>query len=135
MNYVLDTNIITAILKDNAIVKGRMSKAVLDGDEIFLNGISYYEIKRGLLAANATKQLNLFVQFCSKFPVLLLDSIPIFDQAAEIYAHLKKTGALIGGDADILIASMVKFKDFILVTNNTAHFHRIQDLKTDNWLS
>jgi tRNA(fMet)-specific endonuclease VapC len=134
MNYVLDTNIITAILKDNAIVKGRMSKAVLDGDEIFLNGISYYEIKRGLLVANATKQLNLFIQFCRKFPVLFLDSMPIFDEAAEIYAHLQKAGTLIE-DADILIASMVKFKDFILVTNNTAHFHRIQDLKTDNWLN
>jgi tRNA(fMet)-specific endonuclease VapC len=111
-----------------------MSKAVLEGDQIFLNGISYYEIKRGLLAANAIKHLNLFIQFCRKFPVLFLDSMPIFDEAAEIYAHLQKAGALIE-DADILIASMVKFKDFILVTNNTAHFHRIQDLKTDNWLS
>lgn len=134
MNYVLDTNIITAILKDNEIAKRRMSKAVLAGDEIFVNGISYYEIKRGLLAANATKQLNLFIQFCSKFPVLLLDSMPIFDEAAEIYAHLQKAGALIE-DADILIASIVKFKDFILVTNNIAHFQRIQGLKTENWLS
>lgn len=134
MNYVLDTNIIAAILKDNEMVKGKMSKAVLDGDEIFVNGISYYEIKRGLLAANATKQLNLFIQFCSKFPVLLLDTMPIFDEAAEIYAHLKKTAALIE-DADILIASIVKFRDFILVTNNIAHFQRIQGLKTENWLS
>jgi predicted nucleic acid-binding protein len=86
------------------------------------------------LAANATKQLNLFIQFCSKFPVLLLDTMPIFDEAAEIYVHLQKTGALIE-DADILIASIVKFKDFILVTNNIGHFHRIQGLKTENWLS
>ena len=134
MNYVLDTNIITAILKDNEMVKGRMSRAVLDGDEIFVNGISYYEIKRGLLAANATKQLNLFIQFCSKFPVLLFDTMPIFDEAAEIHAHLKKTAALIE-DADILIASLVKLKDFVLVTNNIAHFHRVQGLKTENWLS
>jgi len=134
MNYVLDTNIITAILKDNAIVKERMSKAVLDGDEIFLNGISYYEIKRGLLAANATKQLNLFVQFCSKFPILFFDTVQIFDEAADIYADLQKAGALIE-DADILMASLVKFKDYILVTNNLAHFERIRDLKIDNWLS
>jgi tRNA(fMet)-specific endonuclease VapC len=134
MNYVLDTNIITAILKDNEIVKERMTKAVLAGDEIFVSGISYYEIKRGLLAANAIRQLNLFIQFCTKFTVLLFDSMPIFDEAAEIYAHLQKTGALIE-DADILIASLVKFKDFILVTNNIAHFHRIHGLKTENWLS
>jgi predicted nucleic acid-binding protein len=60
--------------------------------------------------------------------------MPIFDEAAEIYAHLKKTAALIE-DADILIASIVKFRDFILVTNNIAHFQRIQGLKTENWLS
>lgn len=134
MNYVLDSNIITAILKDNENVKGKMSKAILDGDEILLNGISYYEIRRGLLAANATTQLNVFNQFCKIFPVLLLDTISIFDEVAELYAYLQKKGQLIE-DADILIASTVKVKDFILVTDNIAHFGRIQGLRFENWLS
>jgi len=80
-----------------------LSKAILEGDIIFLNGISYYEIKRGLLVANATKQPNLFIQFCKKFPLFFLDNMEIFDEAAQIYAHLKKAGALIE-DADILVA-------------------------------
>lgn len=54
MTYVLDTNIITAILKGNERIKQIAQRVMLEGKEIFINGISYYEIKRGLLAINAT---------------------------------------------------------------------------------
>ncbi len=54
MTYVLDTNIITAILKGNEKVKRKVQEVIVGEEEIFINGISYYEIKRGLLAANAT---------------------------------------------------------------------------------
>jgi len=133
MKYVLDTNIVTAILKDNKNVKERVQKVLVEGKEIFLNGISYYEIKRGLLAANATTQLYRFEEFCKKFGLLLLDTKPIFDEAAEIYANLRPKGELIE-DADILIASVVKTRDFILVSDDT-HFNRIHGLTTENWLT
>jgi len=47
---------------------------------------------------------------------------------------LKKKGELIN-DADILIASIVKAHDAILVTNNEKHFSRVEGLKIENWLS
>lgn len=133
MNYVLDTNIITAILKGNENVKTRVQKVIVEGKEIFINGISYYEIKRGLLAVNATAKLGLFDQFCRKFGLLLLDTKSIFDEAAGVYAYLQKKGELIG-DADILIASVVKISDFILVSDDS-DFHRIQGLRIENWLT
>lgn len=51
----------------------------------------------------------------------------------EIYATLRREGKLIN-DADILIASIVKAHDAVLVTNNEEHFSRIEGLKIDNWL-
>jgi len=51
----------------------------------------------------------------------------------EIYANLKKQGRLIN-DADILIASIVKANNDVLVTNNEEHFLRVQGLKIENWL-
>ena len=51
----------------------------------------------------------------------------------EIYAGLRKEGKLIN-DADILIASIVKAHDAVLVTNNEDHFSRIEGLKIENWL-
>jgi predicted nucleic acid-binding protein len=51
----------------------------------------------------------------------------------QIYAALKKQGKLIN-DADIMIASIVKAHDAVLVTNNEEHFSRIQGLQIENWL-
>lgn len=132
MTYILDTNIITAILKGNEKVKKRTQEVIMDGKEIFINGISYYEIKRGLLAANATAQLGKFDLLCKKFGLILLNTVSIFDEAAKIYASLKQKGKLIG-DADILISSIVKTGDFILVSNDT-DFNRIRDVRIENWL-
>jgi len=133
MTYVLDTNIITAILKGNEKVKKMAQKSRLKGKEIFINGISYYEIKRGLLAVNATAQLETSELLCSQFRLVLLDTQDIFDKAAEIYANLKPRGQLVE-DADILIASVVISRNFILVSAD-ADFNRIQGLKIENWLN
>lgn len=51
----------------------------------------------------------------------------------RIYAALKKKGKLIN-DADILIASIAKAHDAVLVTNNEEHFARVEGLKIENWL-
>lgn len=51
----------------------------------------------------------------------------------EIYAALRREGKLIN-DADILIASIVKAHDAVLVTNNEEHFSRIEGLRIENWL-
>lgn len=132
MTYVLDTNIISKLLKGNAIIQGRIKQAILNGETIFINGISYYEIKRGLLDSNATKQLNQFEEFCRKFGLVLLDVKEIFDKAAELYARLKRQGKLIP-DADILIASVVCHRNFVLVSDDS-DFERVQELTVNNWL-
>ena len=133
MTYVLDTNIITAILKGDEKVKKRAQEVIVRGEEILINGISYYETKRGLLAVNATAQLGKFNLLCKTFGVILLDTQSIFDEAAETFANLQHKGEPLE-DADILIASIVKIWDFILVSDDT-DFHRIQGLRIENWLT
>jgi tRNA(fMet)-specific endonuclease VapC len=44
MSYVLDTNIITALLKGNEKIKEKIQRLELEGKEVHINGISYYEI-------------------------------------------------------------------------------------------
>ncbi len=133
MTYVLDTNIITAILKDNEKIKRIARRKALEGKKIFINGISYYEIKRGLLAANATTKLTKFESLCKTLGLVLLDTRDIFDIASKVYANLKQRGELLK-DADILIASTVIHKNFILVSADT-DFNRIKGLKIENWLN
>lgn len=44
--------------------------AVSIQEEVFITGITYYEVKRGLLAINATRQLAEFNGLCRRFRVL-----------------------------------------------------------------
>ncbi|MGB2841477.1 MAG: type II toxin-antitoxin system VapC family toxin [Halobacteriota archaeon] len=132
MRYIIDTNIITAIMKNNEKVKRRAQEAILMGNDIFINGISYYEIKRGLLAKDTRKQLLFFDKLCNEYGLILLDNQYIFDRAAEIYAELQRKGELIK-DADILIASIAATRNFTLVSDD-GDFDRIQGLRVENWL-
>jgi len=134
MKYILDTNIISAILKGNEEVKNKFDDAISNEDEILINGICYYEIKRGLLDLNATGELKKFQSFCEVFGLVLLDSKEIFDEASNIHVNLKRMGRLTKDDADILIASITKTLDAILVTANTRDFENIQGLTLENWI-
>jgi tRNA(fMet)-specific endonuclease VapC len=51
---------------------------------------------------------------------------------ADIREKMEKTGALIGPN-DLLIASIVKFYDGILVTNNEKEFGKVEVLRIENW--
>lgn len=132
-NYIIDTNIITALFKKNESVLFRLQQALINGDKVIINGISYYEIKRGLLAAQATSKLSRFDLFCKRLGTLWLDKQDIFDEASSIYADLQVKGQLIP-DADILIAALAKTYNSIVVTDNLRHFQRIPDLPVENWL-
>ncbi|HOC52661.1 MAG TPA: PIN domain-containing protein [Caldisericia bacterium] len=132
MTYILDTNIITEILKENEKVIKKAQTVQIEGKEILINAISYYEIKRGLLSTNATKQLEKFEQLCKIFGLALLDNKEIFDIASLIYKDLKQKGKIIE-DADILIASISLNGNFILISADN-DFNRIKNLRVENWL-
>ncbi len=50
----------------------------------------------------------------------------------QIRAHLKRRGALIGAN-DLVIAAHARSLGLKLVTNNTAEFERVPDLRLENW--
>lgn len=133
MKYIIDTNIMTAIIKDDLNVKERVIDVILRGHDLYINAITYYEIKRGLLVKDAYRQMEIFETLCNEYELVLFDDITIFDNAAEIYANLRKEGITIE-DADILIASLANTIDCILVTNNTRHFEDINGLNIENWI-
>lgn len=74
--------------------------------------------------------------FLKKFvesAVMLEESYESTKIGGDIYGTLKRNGNLLN-DADIIIASIVKSRDSVLVTNNEEHFRRINGLKVENWL-
>ena len=130
--YVLDTNIVTAYLKRNAMVRGRIRDAELAGQPVRLNTVSYYETKRGLLAIDAPVQRAAFERLWRVLGIVMLDHAAL-DRAAELYAELRSRGQLIE-DADLLSAAIALVHDMTLVTNNISHFNRIEGLRIEDWL-
>ena len=130
--YVLDTNIVTAYLKRNTIVRGRIRDAESAGQPVRLSAVSYYETKRGLLAIDAPVQLAAFERLWRVLGIVMLDHAAL-DRAAELYAELRERGQLIE-DADLLSAAIALVHDMTLVTNNTSHFNRIEGLQIEDWL-
>ncbi|BBD61100.1 PilT protein [Nostoc sp. HK-01] len=69
MGYLLDTNIVSASLKQNIQIGLKITEIRRQGEFLAISGITYYEIQRGLLSSNAIKKLALFQQFCQDYPV------------------------------------------------------------------
>jgi len=133
VTYLLDTNIVSYILRRNATVGRKLRDANRSGEEVFISCITYYELKRGLLYANATRQLAEFNQFYSKYEVLFLDDIAILEKACEIHVDLKRRGQTIQ-EQDIFIAATAIARGLILVSNDS-DLLRVEGLSLENWLS
>ncbi|MEH1824701.1 MAG: type II toxin-antitoxin system VapC family toxin [Nostoc sp.] len=132
MTYLLDTNIVSYILRRNATVGSKLRDANRSGQEIFISCITYYEVKRGLLYANATRQLGDFNQFSRKYEILFLDDIEIIERVCEIHVDLQRRGLKIQ-EQDILIASTAIARGLILVSNDS-DLLRVEGLSLENWL-
>jgi tRNA(fMet)-specific endonuclease VapC len=132
VTYLLDTNIVSYILKRNATVEKRLRIVNISGQKVFISCITYYEVKRGLLYANATRQLAEFNQFYARYEVLFLDDIDIIEQACQIHVDLKRRGLKIQ-EPDILIAATAITHGLILVSNDS-DLLRIHGINLENWL-
>ncbi|HKV10118.1 MAG TPA: type II toxin-antitoxin system VapC family toxin [Thermoanaerobaculia bacterium] len=131
---VLDSDTLSEVIKGRDPGVQRNAHAYLDLHNRFqFSIITRYEILRGLRAKDAFRQVALFDVSCRMSTVLPLTD-DVITRAAEIYAHLKKTGRLIE-DADILIAATALARGLPLVTGNLEHFRRIPDLRIETWHS
>lgn len=133
MKYFLDTNIISYLLQKNVSVQAKLKELIdRDDTELYISVVTYYELKRGLIASNATTKLQVLqVILHSYFEVVLMD-FDMYERSAQIYADLKKDGKVIEDD-DIFIGATALENDAILVTNNERHLGRIKNLKIEVW--
>jgi len=129
--YALDSNIVSFYLRGNHSVIENIEKAINEDHSIVITPITYYEVKRGLLLIEATKQIKKFEDFCGLFPVGKLDDY-LLEDAITIYVNERKEKRNTE-DADILIAAFCLHNNYILVTDNTKHFKNIKGLNTVNW--
>ena len=133
MSYLLDTNIVTAIIKKKETINLKLREVRINRQKLFISCLTYYEVKRGLMYANATRQLSLFNSLSTEATLIFLDDIEIIERAAAIHADLRGKGTLLE-DADILIAATAIARDFILVSHDSDML-RVPGLKLEDWLA
>lgn len=132
MTYLLDTNIVSLELKNNPKIKQRLKEFQSQEGLLSISCITYFEVKRGLFAVNAIKQLERFDNFCKDYQIIFLDDLSIVEKAADIHANLRLRGLPIQTE-DILIAATAIIKGFILVSNDS-DLLRVEELNIENWL-
>ncbi len=133
---LLDTDILSEILKaKNAAV---VSKAVAykeNFERFTISVITVMEVVKGLRKVGRADALEKFLNGLQAIEV-----IP-FEQncsilAGRMFADLERVGQPIG-KADPMIAAIAVQHNLTLVTGNTAHYQRLQELgyslKLDNW--
>lgn len=130
-NYVLDTNIVSFILREDATVKASFRRASTPQSQFLGCPVVWYEVRRGLLAQNATRQLMRFSALFSTFTwqdYTLRD----WELAAELWAQRRAQGRP-APDADLLNGVFARNRDAVLVTDNEKDFVGL-GLTIENWL-
>ncbi len=133
MEYLLDTNILTAILKKDSRLLERLNNFNYREEKLFISCITYFESEGGLLAVNSQKKLSILENLCKTYiNILFLDKIEIINIASGIYANLRTKGTPIQFP-DILIAATAIYHNLVLVSNDSDML-RIEGLILENWL-
>lgn len=132
MKYLLDTNICIYIIKKKpeSVIK-RFEK--LKSGSVAISTITLSELYYGVAkSSKPDENMIALLEFISPLEVLEFTNVDALIYG-KIRNSLEKKGSPIGA-MDLLIASIAKGRDLILVTNNTKEFSRIPDLKIDNWV-
>ncbi|NET26579.1 MAG: type II toxin-antitoxin system VapC family toxin [Okeania sp. SIO1I7] len=132
MNYLLDTNIVSAFVNQNQKIRDKLLEVYTREQDIYISCISFYEVQRGLLYVNATRKLSQFNEFCQEVTILFLDNLEIIEKASEIHIDLRRKGRIIQ-DADILIAATAIIHNLTLVSNDS-DMSRVEGINLENWL-
>lgn len=129
--YMLDTNILSAIIREPTGNAASRLEAIGDG-EVGISSIVLAEIAFGQsnnpVSTNSAKALRL---------TNAMEIFPFNNAAAfkygDIRSALKKSGTPIGAN-DLFIAAHALALEATLVTDNEREFSRVPGLKIENWL-
>ncbi len=131
LRYVLDTNIITALLRKEKMTAERVQQALLASAEFMMCPVIFYELYRGLLYRDAKRQQGFFLKLAANFTWDDLTRED-WDQAAQLWASLRRSGRSIGDDADLLIGTFATRRNAVVVTDNVNDFASL-GVPVENW--
>ena len=130
MKYLLDTNTCILLMKNHSPTVERYKRNKHLG--IVVSTITVAELYFGVYnSSNLQKNTLNLANFLIGLGVLKFDDLAAMEYG-RIRAILQKKGTPIG-QLDMLIAAHGKSRGFVVVTNNTREFERIEGLELEDW--
>jgi tRNA(fMet)-specific endonuclease VapC len=124
---LIDTDIFSEMIKGvNQTVAANASAYRVAFARYTISSVTFMEIVRGYQQKQAWNKLQAFLTAIASEEVLMFDQ-PAAELAGRIAGELERVGRPIGL-ADPMIAAIALTNHLELVTGNTAHFQRIQQL-------
>lgn len=127
--YLLDTDIVIEVLRKNTSVINKIKQ--VKKKNCFVSEMTIAELYFGAAKSGRYEQQVKDVEtIMENFKV-----IPIFE-CLQLYGQLRwrlQSQGLKIGDMDIFIGATALVKNLIMVTGNTAHFTRLDDIYLENW--
>lgn len=135
MKYMLDTNILIYLMKNQPPCVADRVNQLSGDDELCMSFITYAELLKG--AARSDRQVQVMAQLARlvvQVPVEYQIDQSVCQHYAVQFNQLKAAGTPIGGN-DLWIACHALALDAVLVTHNTKEFCRIVGLTLEDWVS
>ena len=129
--YLLDTDIVVFFLRNKKGIAEHLTR--LNSKELYVSEVTVAELEYGnQCSGRYAENSELVNRFLSKVNIIPF-SVSIRRYASERY-RLRSNGTPIA-DFDLLIGCAAVEKDLVMVTNNVAHFSKIEGINIENWVN
>ena len=134
MRYLLDTNAVIALLKDEpAVFRKRLRRVVSRGEVVGVSSIVlfalWYGVARSTRRRESTERVRVFLSGGISVRPFTEEDATI---AGNLRASLEAQGTPIG-PYDLLIAAQALRNSATLVTANVGEFVRVPQLRSQDW--
>lgn len=129
--YLLDTTTVSDYLRGNTGVVNKLKS--ISPQQIAISSVTKFEIEYGLRKKPSLRKIyqSQLEAIYSQTKDIVFNTI-VAIEAAKIRDELVKAGTPIGL-ADLLIAAIARHHQLIVVTSNTKHFAKVENLKLEDW--
>lgn len=135
MIYLLDTNILIYLIKNQPPGIAQRIDALPERDALCMSFVTWAELLKGAeRSARKTEVLRRLNALARQVPVRYPADPAICRHYAEQTTRLKEAGTPIGGN-DLWIACHALAEGATLVTHNSREFRRISGLRVEDWVS
>ena len=132
MTFLLDTNVISAVVRNPASPIGERLRSA-DRGAVVTSIVVTAELRYGYVKVGSQRIERRVETVLASMPIVAWDS-PADRVYAEVRAGLERRGRPIG-QMDMLIAAHALALGAVLVTDNLREFSAIEGLTVENWVS